>query len=882
MNSRKWLRAGLCSLALLAPPLQAAELRRLPYPFGQVISFASDIDFQTPWHGRAIHRFLNEELGLPISDSLWVASTGGGADTSAFFGSFQRLNDNPSRVDGHPTFGLLLREWHRGNIDHLHSWTDDLVPQYRYMLPQPQPLQAEATNSTPLSAAPWVSAFAGADKPGARGYQQFRLLFDRPPPADLSVEIERADGTRLRFSSELAGRFRTTGDGTLKIPATVSLILNETWPVGVARDERPSFSPLTAVRIWAPSCASSCTANLLGFENDNFSRWSVLRQKSFLTFFNIRPSLVTPHGGLTYHPNFEGPGKHYERTLNMGAVGNDLVRTESPGLAGRTGSHGYYADILRELGVRQVMSIWNGGASEWGALSGMAPPMSSLHQGFYAASRTNMSFGTIDEPPETSQARLVALEPAAAGFDISPYVCTTDLYCRGGEQGSTVGGLIAFGRDLIGKGISIEHHWYTHFGTTRADPTIRTTSETPFSGATMDAFRKLADDYYDRSGTLPEKRRVWTPPSAVWSNYRLMREKLAGHVSVDAATSTVKIASFFDDVLKQQLPQPQTGSRDLHGITVYVPDARRASVLLDGIPLASFTRNPADASGRESITLVDDNTPTTIFHRLPPTASGTVDVEDANYEWQAGDRPDAPPGYVRLTARRPIATLTLAPRDLKLWNTTHLGWSYRIYRPDGAQAVARLALTFTMQNGARVGIAEGAPGLPPGVDAGRTIPPHQDQNWQNITVAQHDFKWTDTAQHRRILPLAIGPVAAIEIRLDGAQEGDVLEIGSLQALRPSANGIAQDDSLLAAGRVLGARGMQEQAVQVTAQLQDGTVKATATDRFGYYAFSAVPKGSILRISATGSSGPCAPARGHFVEIRKNEAEIDIDLAECGR
>lgn len=880
MSPRKWLRAGLGAAALLAAPLQAAELRRLPYPFGQVITFASDIDFQTPWHGRAIHRFLNEELGLPISDSLWVASTVGGADTSAFFGSFQRLNDNPSRVDGHPTFGLLLREWHRGNIDHLHSWTDDLIPQYRYILPQPQPLKAEAATATPLPDAPWISAFAGPDKPGARGYQQFRLLFDQPPPSDLSVEIEQADGSRLRFASEMTGRFRTAGDGTSKMPATVSLVLNEAWPVGVTPGEQVSFRPLTAVRVWAPSCASSCTANLLGLERDNFSRWSVLRQKGFLTFFNIRPSLLTPHGGLTYHPNFEGPGQHYERNLDIGEVGNDLIRTQSTGLAGRAGSHGYHADLLRDLGIRHVMSIWNGVASEWSPLGGVAPPMSSLHEGFYAASRTNISFGTTAEPLEASQKQLVASEPAATGFDLSTYVCTTDLYCRGGEQGSTVGGLIAFGRNLIAKGRTIEHHWYTHFGTTRADPTARTTSEAPFPSITMEAFRKLAEDYYDPSGTLPEKARVWIPPSAVWSNYRLMREKLADRVSVDPATSTVKIASFVDDVLKQRLPQPQTGSRDLHGITVFVPDASRASVLLDGAPLTSFTRNSADASGRESITIVDDNTPTTIFHRLDPSASGAAAVEGASYEWRMGDSPNAPPGYVRLRALQRNATLTLSPRDLKLWNTTHLGWSYRVYRPDGTQTSARLALTFTMHNGARIGIFEGISALPAGIDTGRTIPPRDNQDWQTVTVAQHDFKWATATQHRRVLPLAIGPVAAIEIRLDDAREGDVLEIGSLQALRPSANGIAPGDTLLAAGRVLAARGMPEQAVQVTAQLQDGSVRTTATDRFGYYAISGIPRGSILRISAKGSFGFCAPLRGHALEMRKNEAEIDIDFALC--
>jgi hypothetical protein len=62
-----------------------ADIRRLPYPFGQMVTISSDVDYEAPWHGRAIHKFLNEDLGMPITDSVWVTNSTGGPDVNAFF-----------------------------------------------------------------------------------------------------------------------------------------------------------------------------------------------------------------------------------------------------------------------------------------------------------------------------------------------------------------------------------------------------------------------------------------------------------------------------------------------------------------------------------------------------------------------------------------------------------------------------------------------------------------------------------------------------------------------------------------------------------------------------------------------------------------------------
>ncbi|HEX7925573.1 MAG TPA: hypothetical protein VF583_31715, partial [Bradyrhizobium sp.] len=579
---RRALAIGLVLIAAgtssFAAQSLAADIRPLPYPFGSMITFSSDVDYQTPWQGHSIHRYLNEDLGLPITDSFWISSSTGADNVSALFKSYTGLSTQPSRVGQHSVFGLLLRQWHRGNIDTIHSWADDMMPQFRRVLPEPLPLSTGGISLDLKGAGEWMRAFEAVAGKDARGYQQLRMFFDRDPPADLVVEAQFADGATYVFPAETTARFRmSAGKPPSAGPTSVTIILNEPWPVGVMPGRDGPFPALTGLRIKSGSCGASCAVNLVAIERDNFSRWSVLAQKSILDLLDIRPSSFTSHGGLSYHPSFEGPGPHYKPDYKFGAD----VRQESLGLAGVPGTHAYYADILKQMGFRSVTSIQNGDKSEtWPIERGVAP-LVSFYPGFYALSKSHVLYGEeVGVPADASKAALVKLEPRLADFDLKAYICTVSVYCSSSAQGATAGAQIALGRHLIAKGASVQHHWYTHFGTVYLDPTFTATPEAPFPPVTMEEFRNLADDYYNPTGQLPEARRVWVPPSAVWSNYRIVHSQIAEHVAVNPETSAVDISSFVDKVLQEKLPDPNAGTRDLHGITIYVPNADRATVSL--------------------------------------------------------------------------------------------------------------------------------------------------------------------------------------------------------------------------------------------------------------------------------------------------------------
>src|SRR5262249_47657801 len=158
---------------------------------------------------------------------------------------FQGLNKQSAHFDRHPTFGLLLREWHRGNFDHIHSWIDDMVPQYSYELPTPVILNNTKLN-VPLKSAPWMNDFEKLGGPNGRGYQQLHLFFERAPPDDLRIGLHFVNGDYNEFPAEIVRNFRAGRSTATEAEASITLILNEGWPFGVTPPGQSAYSPLAS------------------------------------------------------------------------------------------------------------------------------------------------------------------------------------------------------------------------------------------------------------------------------------------------------------------------------------------------------------------------------------------------------------------------------------------------------------------------------------------------------------------------------------------------------------------------------------------------------------------------------------------------------------
>jgi hypothetical protein len=478
------------------------------------------------------------------------------------------------------------------------------------------------------------------------------------------------------------------------------------------------------------------------------------------------------------------------------------------------------------------------------------------------------------------------LQPQLSAAEIAPFFCTGNYLCEDLGQGRFAGLSIAAGLSAIRQGKPVRHLWYMHFGTDVLMDRPVPHSVAPLSANNLHWWRKLAEHMYDFTGTTPPEQRVWAPAVSTLVRYLATRREIAAHVSVDAATSTVAIAHWTDAVTRRIVPEPGSGTRDLNGVTIYVADSGAARVTIDGQATNMFTRNPADRTGRQSITLVGDSAPTVIVGRVPLGERGETAIEGDGVSNSA-----ATISLRRTGSGSGDTVLRFRPRKLDLWNISHLQFRYRLRTPNASPAPnTGIIFTLRMAGGGRITAATNACRSEP-ADASWTLGDHPSSNqWTSQLVATTQLAWQKqepAAQARNpaqeivqapVLPL--GPVREISIGLCNPAPGTAIDIDRIWALRPDGNGIAADGTVLLAGRVaiMDATPVPFTPLELTGE--DGTVRRTISDAFGYYQFQRVKRGSVVSLVARPNAGTCTSALGRRIELTRNEAEADFDLADC--
>jgi hypothetical protein len=853
----------------------ASVIRPLPYPFHHVVSFSDDTDELKPWHEMALHRVFNEEMGLPISDAIWPH---GSDRLSTLFLGPNVPNRTPSGVDDQPTFALLLREWHRGNIDQFHGWNEDSTYQLRNDL---SPALKLSSPSVVLPIPETDPAIVDEQR------QNIRVYFSGELPTDLTIRLHDSLGQSLTFDEadiQKALRVQVKAAATdrfadfliprkPKSPQTLALNLGR----------------LTDIEFKAPSCANGCALAITKIIRDDFSRQTVLGEAPDLAKWNIRPTLLTSHGGNTLNQDFGVAGRVLEvpRTPGTLFANASVVVRREPQATNQT-SHAYHADILKTLGIDGVWAYFPERKSDYfGPLSINAgdPPrsMTSSFEGFYNIPRTNP--GEFDRSsPEAFAKDIEKLLPFLS------YNERLDLYCGvncDSAQGDALALLIATSVEKITHGETVEHFWYTHFGSrgSKYDHTI----EEPLTPVTKKWLTKLVNLVYNFDGTVPERQRVWSPPASTWVRYQMMQSHIAEHLHVSADGHVITIDPWKDPVTGRILPDPRAGSRDLHGLTLYVSDPAKARVFIADRELTTFTRNKADLTGRASITLVDDHAPTAMIDRVSLRDKGTVSEESGTIsENTIAPTNGEPYGVMSLTADQSgNAEMIFQPSGLALWNTSHIGFQIRKLAASTGRFSSNgvVEIDFLMKNGDTISINEATSPDSAFLPSSQwAIPPlSADGQWRHETLATTELDWPDHyfgKQSNRRPPLPLGQVRAIRIALSDAAPFTKLEIANLRALRADPNGEADDGSHVLFGRVTenGRKGLAGIKIKAATQKQ-GTLKAV-TDQDGYFTISNIADGEIVSIKAQIDGRLCAPERGRRIEILKNEAELDIRSDLC--
>ncbi len=843
-----WIAAAF-ALGAMPAAIAADDVRPFPYPFEHHVSFASDVDMQSPAHGAEIHRLLNESLGLPISDSIWAQTSGAQAGGSGFVTAGLELNRAKTGRDGRAAYIELLRAWHRGYADHFHSWHGDEVPQLRDAFPAPAIFGAKPAS---------IRLVPPPESLRPISYFRLRIVFDKDPPRDTVVIGRDNAGRSFRANLENAGVERYKGEDKERI---VELFFGR----------NPAFSieagfklvDLSELTFAAAACGEGCAGAVRRVERDNFSRAAVKDTLEVFDHFAIRPPLYTSHGGFTLVQNFTRGGQSLEMPASPGSVfAAPNVLRRMTGLADVKESQGYTVDLLRKLGVEHVWyyntidrdnHMWN------------APPapLSRAVDGMYAVSRTRGPIYRTDDVRSFTE-DLRRVEPLLEPVDLKSIHCADT--CTS-DQGSTVGLLVALALVRVDAGLPTDNLWYTHFGSKGADWTA--TPGKPLRESAERWFVRLAERYYGFDRTLGAERRVWTAPAATVVRYRAMMSMVRDNVAVEG--DVVRIKSWIDPVLGRRVPDAAAGLRDLNGLTIYVGDPARAAVFLDDVPIASFTRNPPDRTGRASVTIVAENAPTAMLGRVPLEERGKLS-RNGSTTFQAAGRP------ISLTATRPGDAAASATFDgLSLWNTTHLSFAFGKARDDGKPVEGRAFFEMTMADGGRIVAAEAAAGAAtPPLDAGAgwILRPAPSGMPVKHVLAMTSASWGRPGPAGRP-PLPIGRVVAVRFGLLGAQPGDTLKDVTLAALRPDPT--AHDETTRVGG-IVSLANVPLPGIAVRVGFANGETITTATDAEGFFIARGMRRGDIVEVSTM--AGRCPPSQGRRVEVFAPAMELDIDLANC--
>ncbi len=821
-----------------------APMRALPPPFQGWCTVSSDADSPNMEGFLSTGRLLRERFALPVSDSTfphWFFNQGLRNDETAepVFADFGKGEtfDFATFLDN---CGPWLRQAYRGRVDTVHGWLlrqmirigNDIVVRDAV-----ESDEGEALFDKALKAGRKVSKVVKRAATGHHPPARRRIVFDLPEgwhprvPPRYFVFRFRAPTTgheaRLAFMDGEA----TVAEVDLTELRNGSPETLQSYVVDLHRHVTRDKDVLKRLDV---ELVLVSTANLLEIRDPMMVTWlsdDIAEQMTLFEALNLRFNTYTSHGG-GYNIG------HYKT--------NTLAAADVRGMADWPDNPYFALDLFEDYGLRFFNTASNTSRHEPVALSELLLPK-TVNDGttLYDFHRFNhvpkdaegqpdfTAFEMFGTPQNPSMANL-------AGWQVEKLIDFVNE-----ADGGDIGGLV-----------------YTHLLAKCMDDPDRLdrTFDGLFNAETQAAMERLARSFYGLApatgtGTTGD-RRIWVAPQAAILRLSQISAGLRHWASYDEAANEVHVTSWADNVTGEVLPRDAGGATALRHATFYVRDASTARMFIDDEEILSLVRNPADETGRESITVADASTPSPVLGRVPFGERGDRVVSCENATVTAID---GPLGH-RLEVSGDEAAMTIRTSQLDLADQSHIrailtgdlsdvGWSVSIRGASGRQ------LAFSVGGSP----LEGAVHAMPGPDAERS---------QEVVVPL--YRMTEAAGTAE--PPG-WPVEEIVVAVTGAA-GRSIDI-RLDLLRDDPR-VFSDEAILG-GHV--AAGLNLDKVVMT---YDGRRLEARVTPGGWYAFlDPVPRGAIVSLHGETCDGKITATAdyGRRYEVTSDTFEIDFTAAD---
>ena len=559
----------------------------------------------------------------------------------------------------------------------------------------------------------------------------------------------------------------------------------------------------------------------------------VQRHIAVLRRYNVLPVVATYHGGFTSWASFVNCGL-CRMTAPLLGGGSREFAFQRPPLGARAGPPCYLADLQRDYGLTFLLSS---GAGLPASASASHPTAHALGDGTPCyVLRTLADAGKSD--PRIPFPSLKHAHGENAGSNIA---CFLAQPARFGESRCLYTHFNMFNREVFEP---------------PAAQVIQMGEVKRFHPYAEAGFKLLSNAMYDLDHAHKFYQRMWACPISVLMRFQQVNGRLAEHTTLDG--DSVRVVPWKDEVSGQVVPDPRYLTQDLHGQTFYVPDSTRARVFVGEAEVTALKRNPADFTGRPSVTVVDTHAPTVVFDEVDfYEQNGRVIPKGASYFFRrrgacCGDY------CCEVQVEKPGGgDILWNPVFLNSHETGYLHFAYRKTNPKSKVSVAwgpQLKPLFVAGEGPLRG------------EQGWQLPYFEDTAYHEVVVDYADMQ--SPAQGEKHLPR--GPVGVLALGLREASPGDSVFFDKVEFL--AARGVRPDAGH---GLVVGGQLTPRLDGQVVTLTIDGKARTAVTHRGGWYIFTDVPDRAVAQITYEDRGVQYYPARGRLVQIGRNDLEYHI-------
>lgn len=840
-------------------------IRMIPFPFSSALAIVSDIDASTRDRYDAYVGALVGEFGLDFGDSTWLSwQYKGRIDRSNALGFFSRYlsvgaSEPRKFFNVTRTFNESLAEFHKGNVDHFHSF---LARGPRVIMLEHIPQGGDGPVEIDLK------EFRAAGQWNCDDLYVLGVCVVAAPGTEIDVRrVSVRDKKENLFDDYEETPYASPPNGRLH-----KLFVRAGRPdVDMPLPHLNRVARIT-IELDVPAQAANVERVMLisGYGEILLQRLAFLRER-----YNVELHLVTEHAGQHFRnpvrmhkvdallkrhvAGYKGPIEAYNGRL-LDEDGNIVFSTDSdePHSFGRV-----FPDLSSELEFRFVIPVPAGRSLGWNPLELVTPSATRAGGGIYWARRV--------------------MPHIHAGVDVGNGVQTHSRHDTFVSRlTSAIEGAVAE------PGL----FWpiYTHLGGVALQPgdnrdpeedlgdDDQSTSSVPSPYFELEPIKALQNSIYNISGDVPSRSRIWFASATVLYDYSLILKSIARHVERPDG-DTIVIRSWVDAVLGKRLPR---SAAQLYGLTFYVGSAAKAKVVLDGRPIKLLVRNARDETNRASVTIAETDIRYVVFEQLDPLANLPADtvLQGVGWQWIANRQTGSGFGRLRIAEtgkgnggeKRGTGRLTV---PLYGWTPTGAQLlTFSIFIDEGVKFGILLR---TRSGGAfYVGDKSMSPSAVPNITATYYIHPlyRSAGKWHTITVPFHDLTWATTATPGG--PMPNHPLASFTILAAGPYESG-LRIGSFAFLRPRTIADRPDSAgkFCLGGVVPSYRPGQTVHARKQHAGEDDQTRSVVVDQRGYFCFGSIPSG-IYRVWSSVNGKEVHDRRGGLVEVNSNAMNLVLN------